>query len=87
LLAGALLTGCAVVRSPVGHDAIVTSVNGPVAMTEHVGSQKKGGTCAWDMLGLFVTEDGSIEKARRKAGIEKVSSVVELQSRLTRKLR
>lgn len=76
LLASALfVTGCASVASPVGNGVILTSVDGPVTVTENVGSKKKGEACASNVLGLFATGDASIEKARRQGDVAKVSSV------------
>ena len=73
--AAVFTTGCATVASPVGNGAIVTSVQGPVAMTENVGSKKSGKSCASNVLGLFATGDASIEQARRNGGVAKVASV------------
>ena len=49
--------------------------DGPVTVTENVGSKKKGEACASNVLGLFATGDASIEKARRQGDVAKVSSV------------
>ncbi|MFT5032688.1 MAG: hypothetical protein ACI9OO_000619 [Bacteroidia bacterium] len=68
-------TGCASVTSPVGYAGIFTSVNGPVALTENVGSRKTGEACASNVLGLFASGDASIDKARRNGEIAKISTV------------
>lgn len=68
-------TGCATVASPVGNGFIFTAVDGPVSLTENVGSRKTGEACASNVLGLFATGDASTESARRNGGIAKVSTV------------
>lgn len=69
------VTGCATVASPVGAGFIYTAVDGPVALTENVGSRKTGKACASNVLGLIATGDASIDKARRNGEIAKVSTV------------
>ena len=68
-------TGCASVASPVGNGFIFTAVDGPVTLTENVGSRKTGEACASNVLGLFATGDASIDAARRNGAIAKVSTV------------
>ncbi|MBH9970282.1 MULTISPECIES: TRL-like family protein [unclassified Commensalibacter] len=69
-----LLAGCAGGKSPVGL-ALISNVKGPISATDHTVTSKKGASCAHNLLGIVASGDASIDSAKKKAGITKVSSV------------
>lgn len=70
-----ILTGCALVRSPVA-GALYTGVTSGSAVSAQAGP-KTGEACASSILGIIATGDASIDTARRNGGITSISIVDE----------
>lgn len=71
-----LFTGCATVGSRAGAGMLYTNVK-DYTNVEYIngGTSKVGKACGNNILGLVVTGDMSLDSAKKKAGITKVSSV------------
>ncbi len=75
VLAVVMLSGCAVVSSPVGNGALFTSVKGPLVATDSSAASKTGEACAQNILGFVASGDASIVAAKKAGNISKVASV------------
>ncbi|WP_238582904.1 TRL-like family protein [Isoalcanivorax pacificus] len=69
------LGGCAAAVSPVGNGFLFTSVAGPVNASDNEHSSKTGESCAANILGIVAGGNASIDAAKQKGNISKVSSV------------
>jgi len=74
LLLGTVLTGCAMVVSPV-NGMLYTQLQGPMGATSNAGSTKVGTAMCESYLGLVAMGDSSIEAAMKNGGITKVHHV------------
>lgn len=74
IFAVSVLTGCAVVRSPVS-GFVVTNVQAPVAYGQNGQSEKTGTGCAISILGLVAVGDASINSAMSNGQITNVTSI------------
>ena len=75
----ALLSGCAMARSPVS-GGWYTDTKAGLSATSNQAGNRMGQACATSILGLIATGDASIEAARRNGGITMISSVDESAS-------
>lgn len=69
-----LLSGCAMVQSPV-FATLYTDVKAPLAVTGNSGASKVGTAEANSILGIVATGDASIDAAAKSAGITKIHHV------------
>ncbi len=70
-----VLTGCAVVNSPVSNGLIYTGVSGPIAATANDSYSKVGKSSCVAILGIISTGDASIDAAMKNSGITKIHHV------------
>ena len=76
LLLSLSLTGCALVGSRAGYGFLYTEVK-DFTGTEYVNTKftRTGKACATNILGLFLTGDMSLDRAKKNGKIRKVSTV------------
>ena len=76
LLAGAGLSGCAAVRSPL-MGLWYTDVRSGLGATSNAAGNLTGEACATSILGVYADGDASIDAARRNGRINQISSIDE----------
>lgn len=74
LFMSSLLAGCAVQQQSLGFGVIQNSVD-PITATAEADVPKMGKACGYNIFGLYAGGDMSIELAKNKGSITKVSSV------------